>query len=104
SNTPPTPQTYTLSLHDALPISAPRDRSGCLASREGRGAARRHHVDRPAAETRGAGVGRAKNQGSSSRIPCSLFPVLVPCSFKSGDRKSTRLNSSHSQISYAVFC
>src|SRR2546430_12674883 len=24
--------------------------------------------------------------------------------FKSGDRKSTRLNSSHSQISYAVFC
>src|SRR2546427_5335295 len=26
-------------------------------------------------------------------------PVAVP-----GDRKSTRLNSSHSQISYAVFC
>src|SRR5438270_4025477 len=25
-------------------------------------------------------------------------------SFGSGDRKSTRLNSSHSQISYAVFC
>src|SRR2546430_17603409 len=25
---------------------------------------------------------------------------LAPC----GDRKSTRLNSSHSQISYAVFC
>src|SRR2546430_3526336 len=24
--------------------------------------------------------------------------------FLSGDRKSTRLNSSHSQISYAVFC
>src|SRR2546430_8803926 len=24
--------------------------------------------------------------------------------FASGDRKSTRLNSSHSQISYAVFC
>src|SRR2546427_9236169 len=24
--------------------------------------------------------------------------------FKYGDRKSTRLNSSHSQISYAVFC
>src|SRR6266853_749900 len=27
-----------------------------------------------------------------------------PDSFTSGDRKSTRLNSSHSQISYAVFC
>src|SRR2546430_7732297 len=24
--------------------------------------------------------------------------------FRGGDRKSTRLNSSHSQISYAVFC
>src|SRR2546430_11629069 len=29
-------------------------------------------------------------------------PVLPPAA--SGDRKSTRLNSSHSQISYAVFC
>src|SRR2546430_11280204 len=27
-------------------------------------------------------------------------PLLMP----QGDRKSTRLNSSHSQISYAVFC
>src|SRR5688572_31585790 len=26
------------------------------------------------------------------------------CSVRPGDRKSTRLNSSHSQISYAVFC
>src|SRR2546430_7935479 len=30
-----------------------------------------------------------------------LFLVLVE---SGGDRKSTRLNSSHSQISYAVFC
>src|SRR5256885_8474184 len=27
-----------------------------------------------------------------------------PCSSKTGDRKSTRLNSSHLVISYAVFC
>src|SRR2546430_12248679 len=26
------------------------------------------------------------------------------CASRRGDRKSTRLNSSHSQISYAVFC
>src|SRR2546430_14465281 len=26
------------------------------------------------------------------------------CAGRAGDRKSTRLNSSHSQISYAVFC
>src|SRR2546427_7456571 len=30
--------------------------------------------------------------------------VAVVTSAMSGDRKSTRLNSSHSQISYAVFC
>src|SRR2546427_5890184 len=27
-----------------------------------------------------------------------------PADLRAGDRKSTRLNSSHSQISYAVFC
>src|SRR5256886_7014166 len=31
-----------------------------------------------------------------------VLDVLVPQ--RAGDRKSTRLNSSHSQISYAVFC
>src|SRR2546427_6059672 len=36
---------------------------------------------------------------SGSRARASL-PIPV----KSRDRKSTRLNSSHSQISYAVFC
>src|SRR2546430_10720381 len=29
---------------------------------------------------------------------------MVSLAIESGDRKSTRLNSSHSQISYAVFC
>src|SRR5688572_31920877 len=32
-----------------------------------------------------------------------LVPVIVACE-RLKDRKSTRLNSSHSQISYAVFC
>src|SRR2546430_11314479 len=31
-------------------------------------------------------------------------PVVDLCELSKGDRKSTRLNSSHSQISYAVFC
>src|SRR2546427_3379094 len=31
-------------------------------------------------------------------------PDTPPCWTSRGDRKSTRLNSSHSQISYAVFC
>src|SRR5688572_32490275 len=33
-----------------------------------------------------------------------LFPLQSPTVAAQGDRKSTRLNSSHSQISYAVFC
>src|SRR5256886_12230699 len=32
------------------------------------------------------------------------IPNLLRRLFAEGDRKSTRLNSSHSQISYAVFC
>src|SRR2546427_5688381 len=33
-----------------------------------------------------------------------LYPQAICLSKKALDRKSTRLNSSHSQISYAVFC
>src|SRR6185436_20756954 len=57
-----TTEIYTLSLHDALPISAPR----------------RADPTPPAWPDR-------------AREVC-------------GDRKSTRLNSSHQIISYAVFC
>src|SRR5688572_31364349 len=36
---------------------------------------------------------------------CTQWPVdHCLCEIGIGDRKSTRLNSSHSQISYAVFC
>src|SRR2546430_11335433 len=70
-----TTEIYTLSLHDALPISC-------------RGSARRlgpgGRARRPGAGLRGARGERAGGEPA--------------------DRKSTRLNSSHSQISYAVFC
>src|SRR5688572_31514431 len=36
---------------------------------------------------------------TSAEMPISTAPINAV-----GDRKSTRLNSSHSQISYAVFC
>src|SRR5438874_4259023 len=66
-----TTEIYTLSLHDALPISPPRRR---------RERARRGPAGPPLRPPRrGARPGR-------------------------GDRKSTRLNSSHVEISYAVFC
>src|SRR5689334_24255440 len=68
-NDTPTPEIYTLSLHDALPICASRRAPGTVA---GRGF-------------------------SASRRPLSAVRPKA-------DRKSTRLNSSHSSISYAVFC
>src|SRR2546427_7525571 len=39
---------------------------------------------------------------NTSAMSATEFVFIVP--FEKVDRKSTRLNSSHSQISYAVFC
>src|SRR2546427_3967893 len=49
-------------------------------------------------EARGEGCGRGR--GETGRSP----HVELQRSRGRQDRKSTRLNSSHSQISYAVFC
>src|SRR3712207_7360011 len=35
---------------------------------------------------------------------CTQYSVLTPITVAVIDRKSTRLNSSHANISYAVFC
>src|SRR5687768_18255435 len=73
-----TTEIYTLSLHDALPICALQRPGGEVvhpARRPGRWR-ERHHDRGPGAE----------------REPAPA------------DRKSTRLNSSHGYISYAVFC
>src|SRR2546427_3047840 len=43
-----------------------------------------------------AAVRGPRRQPAGPSVPCPLDPLR--------DRKSTRLNSSHSQISYAVFC
>src|SRR5436190_23277074 len=67
---------YTLSLHDALPISRPgrgRNRSGTASC------------------TATCCRGRPRTRSGHDRATW-------------GDRKSTRLNSSHTVISYAVFC
>src|SRR5688572_31856733 len=42
--------------------------------------------------------------GFTTATQSSTSPLPVPMRTSAGDRKSTRLNSSHSQISYAVFC
>src|SRR2546430_17178483 len=71
-----TTEIYTLSLHDALPISYHAVGSALRAD-AGRGA-------------------RGRGGRGSGHVGCRRP--------RAGDRKSTRLNSSHSQISYAVFC
>src|SRR5947208_11239642 len=86
-NDPATTEIYTLSLHDALPIS---------------------RCHRPADSSVGAGRRRRRSEQGLGMIPHrsrsrrSRSPwhrdVRPP------DRKSTRLNSSHQIISYAVFC
>src|SRR2546430_9547361 len=78
-----TTEIYTLSLHDPLPIS----------SEQG---AQPNPKDSPLPFQRSIA-----GDGAAARI--------VPSTEENGsraatDRKSTRLNSSHSQISYAVFC
>src|SRR2546426_7561760 len=72
-----TTEIYTLSLHDALPISPIRGSNTPTACAVGR-----------------AGLATG---------PRKLNTVGTPSSLRV-DRKSTRLNSSHLVISYAVFC
>src|SRR5438445_10202126 len=77
-----TTEIYTLSLHDALPIfgSSVR-RSSPLTTRRG-----------------------PQSHATSCSDRCSPSCVRAISTMRSRDRKSTRLNSSHANISYAVFC
>src|SRR3712207_9335998 len=81
-----TTEIYTLSLHDALPILVRRGRA---AARDGRH--RQLAPLQPCSSRAGDGRGPRGPRGGGVRG-------------RLGDRKSTRLNSSHANISYAVFC
>src|SRR2546428_9896537 len=73
-----TTEIYTLSLHDALPISdQDRQRSG------------QHELP----------LQNVRRDLLLTKWPRDVLPGPFL-----QDRKSTRLNSSHDQISYAVFC
>src|SRR5690606_41611497 len=82
---PATTEIYTLSLHDALPIYVRIEERLDLAVR-GRDFGREGHHRRGGPADR-IGIGRCQRRQPPLR-----------------DRKSTRLNSSHVKISYAVFC
>src|SRR5205085_12120725 len=93
SNDSETSEIYTLSLHDALPI--------CGRHRE-------HHDDCEFHSDGGKREGNGKSYQHGGRGACQRDRVLQrrldSQQQQRQDRKSTRLNSSHSQISYAVFC
>src|SRR5207249_12013366 len=83
---------HPLSLHDALPISWP---SGSGGGSPGTGFRSNRRAARPPRNDAGLnrlGYGLAGHSGERRAI-----------AFRR-DRKSTRLNSSHVSISYAVFC
>src|SRR5207248_8857966 len=99
SNQTPTPQIYTLSLHDALPISrvAGHDRGRCIDDRQ------RGIVDVIGVIS----APRRRTAGHQWEHQRDEDPHAIGGSkscARRGDRKSTRLNSSHRTISYAVFC
>src|SRR5207253_10964102 len=90
-NHPSTTEIYTLSLHDALPIL---DLSGIVRLRLSTVMSEKLRLIAP----------RMCNSSYFSllRASSTMAPGSRPMRMK--DRKSTRLNSSHVAISYAVFC
>src|SRR3712207_7359158 len=87
-----TTEIYTLSLHDALPIYAGHDQ---LAQRD---------VEGGAAVDGGTGAAQPGDLALDQPRLGERVPALGRRQPGHGDRKSTRLNSSHANISYAVFC
>src|SRR5690606_41854763 len=83
---------YTLSLHDALPILALADRLG-VAGEFAQRSAEPPGQCRADQQTQADQAGAEPGQAGLRALDIGLQ-----------DRKSTRLNSSHVKISYAVFC
>src|SRR5699024_12451252 len=80
--------------HDALPISGRKAPEG-----------ERGMVPRPATETFCPPGGATRCRPEPGMGGVRKAPLRVRTGFRPGlDRKSTRLNSSHVSISYAVFC
>src|SRR3712207_7425777 len=86
-NDPPTTEIYTLSLHDALPSCAARA-GGAGGGGGGAGPGGGARAPERRAAPSGAGLSEPLRQRAQG----------------DGDRKSTSLNSSHANISYADFC
>src|SRR3989454_9116276 len=100
-NDPATPEIYTLPLHDALPILPLRrvavapDGDVALPALDRAGV---YALDPPVPPLDQIAVNLLDYNESN------IIPVDQPPGGVGEDRKSTRLNSSHLVISYAVFC
>src|SRR5207247_8929513 len=92
-----TTEIYTLSLHDALPIFLRSAAAKYGAGFWGPGGGIIHQVVLEHYAFPGELI-----IGTDSHTPNA--GGLGACAVGVGDRKSTRLNSSHEWISYAVFC
>src|SRR3712207_9081103 len=79
-----TTEIYTLSLHDALPICGDE-----AALRRGR------VLNAPGLQNERRRYEKPRDEGQKELFTRDILPQ---------DRNSTRLNSSHANISYAVFC
>src|SRR5947209_13620166 len=88
---PATTETYTLSLHDALPISFHASGDGERLAADVPRQDRRREEEHRRGDVGGRGHA-AERHGAGHHVELAR------------DRKSTRLNSSHANISYAVFC
>src|SRR5437762_2640827 len=100
----PSPNVSPLSLHDALPILRPPDRgrtARLAPARQGAGARGRVRREAPLPSPRRR---RRGGRGSRRRLTrgSSVLRRVAGATRPEGDRKSTRLNSSHRCISYAV--
>src|SRR5207249_9890310 len=100
---PPTPL-HTLSLHDALPIlrATQGEHLGHVLRLGRLTAADCLTLDETAVET--LELLRAAAGGVRHSLVGALDETVTPMGARRLDRKSTRLNSSHVSISYAVFC
>src|SRR5207247_9748320 len=99
---PPSTALFTLSLHDALPISSQLPMAGIVAAGNPiEPIPQTELVDVPPSMARGGENFALRVKGESMRDEGILPGDLV---IVHKDRKSTRLNSSHEWISYAVFC
>src|SRR5690606_41996534 len=101
---PRTTPTYTLSLHDALPIYFTADLNPSV-----------QNILQDAIKTlESLGVTFVEVDLPNNHLSVPAYYVIAPAEASAnlsrydgvrfGDRKSTRLNSSHVKISYAVFC